>query len=88
MAQVLVTVNLGYNDMLIVDSKDAQVMMEIVDRAKTVSHKYTDNIAVYRDGTDAVSLCVKSFNSVNLMTPEMFTEYEAKKAARVAAEAE
>lgn len=80
MAQVLVSFQIGYSDMLVVDSKDAQTLLEIFDRAKTACNKYTDNVAVYLDKKGSASISVKSINTADLMTEEMYEVHQAEKA--------
>lgn len=79
MAQVLVHIDLNYNDKLVLDNKDAMALMEIFSRALQVKDTYTDNKLVY---TERSEIRVESMFNKETMTEEEFQSYkEEKKAA-------
>lgn len=85
MAQVLLQLsNVSYGDRMVVDSKDAQTIMEIVSRSKAVKDVYCKGIFVYSDPVEAT---VRTINNIEIMTEQEFEEYKAEqKAAETADE--
>ena len=86
MAQVLLQLtNVSYGDRMVVDSKDAQIILDIVSRSKAVKDVYDSGIFVYQDPVEAT---IRTANRVELMTEEEYALHkEAKKAFAEAQEA-
>lgn len=59
MAKMLVELNVSWGDRLLVDSKDAQLLAEIVDRSTVIEQKYVselgDNVLIIKSGKQELS---------------------------------
>lgn len=73
MAKMLVQMDFGYSDRLIVDAKDAIALAEIFDRSKVCVDKYDNNIHEFQDNAKPRMTLV---TNEQFMTKEQYAAYK------------
>lgn len=76
MAKMLAELNISWGDRLLMDSKDAQLLAEIVDRCTVIEHKYVsalgDNVLVIKSGKQDLS--VRLCDTSKLLTEQQLEQ--------------
>lgn len=87
MANVLLSINTGYNDQYLLSVEDALKMMDILSRSKLVSNTYNDNI--YVTDNKQPEATVQNLANRTFMTSASYEQYkEAKRAPEPEVESE
>jgi hypothetical protein len=76
--QFIVDLNLSYSDELVIDTKDAVTLIDILNRSKRIRNMYRDNIFTLEN---PIKPKLSLLTDEVIMTTEAYEEYQAMKAA-------